>query len=473
MKKGMLRRLGAFAFAAALTLSSVTVMAKEPAEMSTSADLCITDEETGITLTAPSGSEDIQKIFDGIELKTEKVNDEEQENDFKDRFGDKYAEVELYNVEIRSLDPETLPDIQGLTETAKLSIPLSEEMNSERTKVYSDDSMTIGSLTGEIETTETGTVIIVSLKNDYFNTDKASIICQYAVMRYSIPTEVKDWGKVVDDYIWMIRYTDWFTGGDDLDGHFYIETPPADDAAVVTTLCGDDYGTDGPYYNPSEFRIEIPYEVFAADAAELFVNVPDMRSISIMDTVWYEASVDAMCRPLGGGGNAPLVTEVVKSTDLGDGRYAIQFKVSNMEIVDSPDMSDENDYTKCTLTVEDNGKGDWKYVSFEAGYTEGTSKPENPGTPSDPTDPTDPSDPTDPADPSEPTDPKDPSKPENPVNPSDPADKNTTVDQGKTNTAAAAGKAPQTGDTTDVSMYLILMTVAAGAVLTVYKKKHI
>lgn len=388
MKKGMLKSLGAFVFAAALTLSSVTVMAGEQPEMSTTAGISITDEKTGITLSSSSVSEDIQTIFDGIELNTEKVSDEEQENYLKDALGDKYAEVELYNVEVSSVNPETLPDIQSLTKTAKLSIPLSGNMNSEWTRAYFVMEGTIGWAYRVIEENETGAAIVISLQNDYNNTDKNKITCQYAVMRHSIPTETKDWEQVAEDYIQMIRYTDWFTG-DEIDRHFYKETAAADDVAAVTLFSGNDYSIDGPYYNEETGRIEIPYDVFAAHAAELFVNVPDLKSVNNPNLIQYEASINAMCRPFDGGGNAPLITEVVSSIDLGDGRYAVQFKVSRDEIGEDgsmPDLSNENNYTKCTLTVEDGGKGNWKYVSFEEGYTTGTPKPEEPAGPENPGD---------------------------------------------------------------------------------------
>lgn len=388
MKKGMLKSLGAFVFAAALTLSSVTVMAGEQPEMSTTAGISITDEKTGITLSSSSVSEDIQTIFDGIELNTEKVSDEEQENYLKDALGDKYAEVELYNVEVSSVNPETLPDIQSLTKTAKLSIPLSGNMNSEWTRAYFVMEGTIGWAYRVIEENETGAAIVISLQNDYNNTDKNKITCQYAVMRHSIPTETKDWEQVAEDYIQMIRYTDWFTG-DEIDRHFYKETAAADDVAAVTLFSGNDYSIDGPYYNEETGRIEIPYDVFAAHAAELFVNVPDLKSVNNPNLIQYEASINAMCRPFDGGGNAPLITEVVSSIDLGDGRYAVQFKVSRDEIGEDgsiPDLSNENNYTKCTLTVEDGGKGNWKYVSFEEGYTTGTPKPEEPAGPENPSD---------------------------------------------------------------------------------------
>ena len=99
-----------------------------------------------------------------------------------------------------------------------------------------------------------------------------------------------------------------------------------------------------------------------------------------------------MCRPIGGVGNPPHVVIKENVLELSDGRYAVQFKISNEMLgegidEDIPDMNDENNYTKCTLTVEENTNGGWRFVSFEGGYTEGTTKPIEPSEPSGPTDP--------------------------------------------------------------------------------------
>lgn len=198
------------------------------------------------------------------------------------------------------------------------------------------------------------------------------------------------WAKLVENYINEIRFTDWLDNG--VAVHFFKDIAPANDVAAVTTTECSDFSMAGPYYNASTQRIEIPYDVFVTEAEKLFVKIPDMTKVNLKNMIYYDASINAMCRPLGGGGNPPHVVYKENVLELGNGRYAVQFKISNEMLEDGtdaefPDMNDENNYTKCTLTVEENTNGGWRFVSFEGGYTEGTTKPIEPSEPSGPTDP--------------------------------------------------------------------------------------
>ena len=198
------------------------------------------------------------------------------------------------------------------------------------------------------------------------------------------------WAKIVENYINNIRHTDWLNNG--VAAHFFKDMASANDVAAVTTMECSDFNLEGPYYNEETRRIEIPYDVFAAEAEKLFVKVPDMTEVNLVNLIYYDDSINAMCRPIGGVGNPPHVVIKENVLELGDGRYAVQFKISNEMLgegtdEDIPDMNDENNYTKCTLTVEENTNGGWRFVSFEDGYTEGTTKPIEPSEPSGPTDP--------------------------------------------------------------------------------------
>lgn len=87
--------------------------------------------------------------------------------------------------------------------------------------------------------------------------------------------------------------------------------------------------------------------------------------------------------------------------------------------------------------------------------------------PTDPTDPTDPTTPTDPTDPAGPTDPTTPTDPADPADPTDPAKPE---QQGKPSEQI---ESPQTGDSSNMALWISLMMVSCGGVLGMlfYKRK--
>ncbi len=93
--------------------------------------------------------------------------------------------------------------------------------------------------------------------------------------------------------------------------------------------------------------------------------------------------------------------------------------------------------------------------------------PTDPTTPTDPTEPTDPTDPTTPTDPTEPTDPTDPTTPTDPTEPTDPAKPE---QQGK---PSGQTESPQTGDSSDMALWIGLMLASCGGVLgmLLYRRK--
>lgn len=329
--------------------------------------------QNGVRLSVSSVTEEMQQLFDTIQLTMTPLADAEKEQEFKEIIGDQYADVELYRIEVSPLMEQYAQDLTDLIDKAKLTIPLPDNWDEKRSEGYYWGNYTVG-VDYKIETTDDGNSIVLSLKNDeVLNQSATKAICTYALVQRSVPTEVKDWDTVAENYIHDIRLTDWFDG-DEMDSHFYKETAPANDVAAVTLMqCNNKYGINGEFYNQENQQIEIPYDIFAADAAKYFIHVPDLTAVNLPYLISYQAEGNIFCRPIPGIGNAPLVTEVTGASDLGSGRYAIFFKVSNKNLEEGvPDMSDEDQYTECTLTVEDSGKGYWKYVSFEKGYTEGT-----------------------------------------------------------------------------------------------------
>ncbi len=93
--------------------------------------------------------------------------------------------------------------------------------------------------------------------------------------------------------------------------------------------------------------------------------------------------------------------------------------------------------------------------------------PTDPTTPTDPTDPAGPTDPTTPTDPTEPTDPTDPTTPTDPTEPTDPAKPE---QQGK---PSGQTESPQTGDSSDMALWISLMLASCGGVLgmLLYRRK--
>ena len=87
--------------------------------------------------------------------------------------------------------------------------------------------------------------------------------------------------------------------------------------------------------------------------------------------------------------------------------------------------------------------------------------------PVEPTEPTDPTDPTTPTDPTEPTDPTDPTTPTDPTEPTDPAKPE---QQGK---PSGQTESPQTGDSSDMALWISLMLASCGGVLGMlfYRRK--
>lgn len=182
-------------------------------------------------------------------------------------------------------------------------------------------------------------------------------------------TQAKEWESIAVLFINFIRFADSFTG-DEINEHFFTETAPVNDIAVGTLLylyCWDDIE-----YNNDTGIQELAYEKFVNYASRYFNNVPSLKNVNIENIIYYDAQTNRMVFPYSSSNiNYPsLATQVVDVINLGRERYAIHFKVSKDDIENSnPDMEDINDYTECTLVVENNGYDEWKYVSFEKGFT--------------------------------------------------------------------------------------------------------
>lgn len=179
--------------------------------------------------------------------------------------------------------------------------------------------------------------------------------------------QAKDWDSVVSNYIRRIRYTDWFRG-DDIKNHYFTTTAPANDVASVTASYLNAYKDFN--YNEEKARYEMSYDNFVKEAAKCFVNVPSLKNVDIDYVISYDATTDQMVLPSGGGGDDDLMTEIINVENLGQGCYALHFKVAKepWSADYQPDMNNKDEYNECTLVVEDNGYNNWRYISFTA-YT--------------------------------------------------------------------------------------------------------
>lgn len=203
--------------------------------------------------------------------------------------------------------------------------------------------------------------------------------------------ETEDWKNTVDTFVSYMRLVNWSTGsqgtGDGvISRHFFEEIAQPNDVAFVTYYNENYYNT---YYNEERKEIRIPHDTLVNDAKKYYKNIPDLTKMNTKDeTLHYDTAANEFVWPDGGGvGDEPLATEIEGVDELGNETYGIRFKVSeNHSISENPDMNDPTQYTACTLVVEANESGQWRYVSFLEGYPYEESKPnpdvpENPDTP--------------------------------------------------------------------------------------------
>lgn len=162
---------------------------------------------------------------------------------------------------------------------------------------------------------------------------------------------------------------------------FFEKTPRANDAAYMTYHVEREKYVEN-YRVGETYNLEIPFDVFVKDAAKYYKNLPDLKETNMKGFFYYDAEKNAFICPEGGIGDAPPTVKVVKVDELGNKTYAIRFEFTDN--IESPEYESE-----ATLVVEDNGQGNWRYISFLKGYPEiAPIEPEKPEEPEKPTDPT-------------------------------------------------------------------------------------
>ena len=340
--------------------------------------------ENGFSVSAPTTDKDAQILLGSV-LETGDFTDQAAIDELKE-WVDSYARIQGYTLKI------TLPGDWDYTRfipkgEMTVTIPVPEGWDASRTQVYTVNEYGFNGPLGSVS--QDGKSISFKTK-EFSETDTLNCV----LMERSIPTEVKDWERVVTDYYETVRAVNWFR--EPLEEHYFDSVPSANDAAYVAYHFSGKFYTDSSYYDPETSEIRIPYEDLAQEVARYYKNVPDLTAVYIPDYISYDAAGNQFILPVGGGaGDSPYTYKIVDTKEV-QGVYAIWFEIA-----------EEN--AQCTLMVEDNGNGDWRYVSFLEGFQEpeagDTEEPENPG---------DVEQPEDPDDTEQPEEPDDTEQPENP-----------------------------------------------------------
>ena len=346
----------------------------------------------GFSISVP-GSAEMESWFSGMTLVSKEYADQADIDELVSVM-DKHGRAKAYELTTTILGDVEYPELKDITVT----MPIPEGWDGSRIKVLYKDEYSIGALPGTVS--EDGKSI--SFDGYNFVPGESNV---YYLLEESIPTEVKDWEETAAKFIANIRYITWTSdaGFPDLT---FEGTPSAEVAGMIAyQMSAGMFDTYSEYYNHTKNQAEVPYDVFYAEAEKYFVNVPDLKLITASEMIYYDKDLDAIVLPFSGMGDAPNVTEIVKTEDLGYDQYAIRFKLSYKTAVEEPDMNDPDQYMECTLVVKDGGQGEWQYVSFLEGYPEvepivpeepedptpeepenpgteepGTGEPENPGT---------------------------------------------------------------------------------------------
>lgn len=358
--------------------SAVAVDLKAPAVLKVTSREAVGDQEVsivsgnGFSISAPATAERIEG-FPKLQLSTSVPENAEETKTLVTDWLGKTDKIQVYQLDVNGID-SVENGLQLFQPEVAVTMPIPEGWDPSRTAVVA---------VGEYGMSYTSVDVSADGKSLSLDTElfgkKASN--QFVILERSVPTEVKEWDKVVADYISDMRVVTW-GNGKKISDLCFEKTPSADVAAYLTFTVNQllKYNFDSSYYNMEKNRLEIPYADLKSEAEKRFANVPDMTAVDL-GFFTYDPKGEMFVVPGGGMGDAPLVTEVAGVNETGSGIYSIWFKVSNKTIEDNPDMTDPSQYTEYTLTVQDNGEGNWKYLSFVKGFVESE----------DPTDPEQPS----------------------------------------------------------------------------------
>lgn len=263
----------------------------------------------------------------------------------------------------------------------------------------------------------------------------------------SAKLNTKNWMNTVEQYVANMQWID-LKKQSTQESHFFEETALADDVAVVT-YCRGNYDA----YADEAGNVVIPYAVFAKDAEKFFQNIPDLKAVKVENLISYDASKDAFVGTDAQFAEAPYTTVVEKVDEYGNNTYAIRFKLSKKTLTEGvSDMNDPQRYTECTLVVEDNGQGQWRYLTYVEGWDFTPNITEEPVEPQKP------------AEPEQDASLVNPNKDEEHA-----SDYLVVIDE--TSSTSNKNEAPKTGDSVSVTFSVSLLTFAVAALAVLLRKR--
>ena len=272
--------------------------------------------------------------------------------------------------------PDLKMDITG--NVPRIYIPIPDGWDKEKIGVFYEYDMYSNAKTAEV--TEDGKYVIAYPEG--FDKEFAKVTTKVGIFEKIDATVAKDWETVAYNYIERMRSVNWMEQGNPtFDQRFFEGTAKANDVSLMTLGMENEKYVEN-YRVGESYSLEIPYDVLVKDAGKYYKNVPDLKQTNMKGFFYYDAEKNAFIAPEGGVGDAPPTVKVVKVDELGNKTYAIRFEFTDN--IEAPTYESE-----ATLVVEDNGQGNWRYISFLKGYPEiAPIEPEKPEEPEKPTDPT-------------------------------------------------------------------------------------
>lgn len=273
------------------------------------------------------------------------------------------GEILAYETTVKLLDgilannPDLKMSIEG--DAPRIYIPIPDGWDKEKIGVFYDYDTYSNAKTAEV--TEDGKYVIAYPEG--FEKEFSKVTTKVGIFEKLDPTVAKDWEIVAYNYIFTMRSVNWMDPENKtFDQRFFEETAKANDVAFMTQYMEKDKYVDN-YRVGESYSLEIPYDVLVKDAAKYYKNVPDLKQTNMEGFFYYDAEKDAFISPEGGIGDVSPSVKVIKVDELGNKTYAIRFEF--LVYMDDP----TSDY-EATLVVEDNGQGNWRYLSFLKGYPE-------------------------------------------------------------------------------------------------------
>lgn len=329
--------------------------------------------EHGLKFVADA-TENNTSVFSALELKVQTYEDN---FDWLKRYFGANGEILAYDTTVKSVFLEEYPDKKQSIDgnPVRIYIPIPEGWDKEKIGVFYKYDTYSNAKTAEV--TKDGKYVIAYPEG--FEKEFSKVTTKVGIFEKLDPTVTKDWETIAYNYIDTMRYVNWMDPEKQtFNDRFFEKTPRANDAAYMTYHVEREKYVEN-YRVGETYNLEIPFDVFVKDAAKYYKNLPDLKETNMKGFFYYDAEKNAFISLEGGIGDAPPTAKVVKVDELGNKTYAIRFEFTDN--IESPKYESE-----ATLVVEDNGQGNWRYISFLKGYPEiapivpeKPEKPEKPG----------------------------------------------------------------------------------------------